>query len=93
VKPDPVPDPGFLRPKIYKKNTAEEKFSFFFDQRLQFAYPFLSKLQENHLALKREHPALQKMKLISFFLFMWVIANPDPDPGTPLNPDPQHWYS
>jgi hypothetical protein len=39
VKPDPVPDPGFLRQNISKK-TAEEKFSFFLDQRLQFAYPF-----------------------------------------------------
>ncbi len=29
------------------------------------------------------------------FLLSWIrilIANPDTDPGTPLNPDPQHWY-
>ncbi len=45
------------------------------------------KLQEKPLALKREHPALQKMKFIHFFLFLWVIfvlLDPDPDP------DPQH---
>jgi hypothetical protein len=62
-----------------------------------------SKLLEKPVALKREHPVLQKMKLINCFLFFWAIfallkririANPDPDPGTPLNPDtdpdPQH---
>ncbi len=41
------------------------------------------------------------MKFVNYFLFMWVflpswiqirtrIANPEPDPGTPSNPDPQH---
>ncbi len=34
-------------------------------------------LQEKPPALQREHPALQKMKV-----------NSDPDPGTPLKPDP-----
>ncbi len=48
-----------------------------------------SKLQET--ALKREHPTLQKIKFINFCLFLWVIfAILDPDPGTLLNPDPQH---
>jgi hypothetical protein len=52
----------------------------------------MSKLQEKTSALKREHPALQKMKIITFFLCLWVIfalLDPDPgtDPGTPLNPD------
>jgi hypothetical protein len=31
------------------------------------------------------------MKFVNFFLFLWVffvLLNPDPDPGTPLNPDP-----
>ncbi len=60
----------------------------------------MSKQQEKPLALKRELPAFQKLKFINFFLFCgsflpaWIrirIANPDPDtdPGTPLNPDPQ----
>ncbi len=58
------------------------------------------KLKVKPSALKREHPALQKMKFINFFLFLWVTfpscirnSNPDPDPRTPLNPDPdsQHY--
>ncbi len=55
----------------------------------------MSKLQEKTSALKREHPALQKMKFINFFLCLLVIfalLDPDPDldtdPGTPLNSDP-----
>jgi hypothetical protein len=60
----------------------------------------MSKLQENPSALKREHPALQKIKFINFFLCLWVIlalpnpdCNPDPDtdPETPLNPDPDNF--
>jgi hypothetical protein len=31
------------------------------------------KLQEKPSALKREHPALQKMKILSFFQFFEVI--------------------
>jgi hypothetical protein len=46
-------------------------------------------------ALTREHPELQKMKFLNCFIFFeiiypsWIrfrIANPDP--GTPLYPDP-----
>jgi hypothetical protein len=42
----------------------------------------MSKPQEKPLALKREHPALQNMKFLNFFLFLWVIfalLDPDPD--------------
>jgi hypothetical protein len=42
----------------------------------------MSKLQEKLSALKREHPAIQKMKFINFFLCLWVIfalLGPDPD--------------
>jgi hypothetical protein len=34
-------------------------------------------------ALKREHPLLKNMKILDFFLFLWVIfalLDPDPDP-------------
>jgi hypothetical protein len=31
-----------------------------------------SKLQQKPSALKREHPALQKMKFIIFFKFFWA---------------------
>jgi hypothetical protein len=43
----------------------------------------MAKLQAKPSALKREHPALQKMKNLSFFLFFWVIfalLDPDLDP-------------
>jgi hypothetical protein len=43
----------------------------------------MPKLQEKPSALKREHPALQKLKILSFFLFFGVIfalLDPDPDP-------------
>ncbi len=53
------------------------------------------------MALTREHPALQNMKFLNFFLFLWVIfalLDPDPDSGpTDLiesgsnpAPDPKH---
>jgi hypothetical protein len=41
----------------------------------------MPKLQEKPSALKREHPALQNMKILYFFLFLWVIfVLLDPDP-------------
>jgi hypothetical protein len=49
------------------------------------------KLQEKPSALKIEHPALQNMKILYFFLFFWVIfdlLDPDPDPATQINADP-----
>jgi hypothetical protein len=47
-----------------------------------------SKVQEKPSALKRGHPALQKIKFSNFFLFLWVIfAFLDPNPETPLNSD------
>jgi hypothetical protein len=41
-------------------------------------------VQEKPSALKREHPALQKMKFNNFFQFLWVIfaiLDQDPDPA------------
>ncbi len=49
----------------------------------------MSKLQVKLLALKREHPALQKIKFINIYLFLRVIfalLDTHPDPGTRLNP-------
>jgi hypothetical protein len=49
------------------------------------------KLQEKPSALKREHPALQNMKILYFFLFLRVVfalLDPDPDPATQINADP-----
>jgi hypothetical protein len=40
-------------------------------------------LQEKPSALKREHPALQNMEILNFFLLLWVIfVLLDPDPLT-----------
>jgi hypothetical protein len=49
-----------------------------------------SKLQEKPSALKIAHTAFQKMKYYCFIFFWVILALLDPDPGTPLNPDPQH---
>jgi hypothetical protein len=47
------------------------------------------KLQEKSSAIKREHPALQNMKILYFFLYWWAIfALLDPDPATQINADP-----
>jgi hypothetical protein len=44
---------------------------------------------EKPSALKGEHLALQRKKFTNFSLFLWdIFALLDPDPGTPLNPDP-----
>jgi hypothetical protein len=49
----------------------------------------MPKLQEKPSSLKREHPALQNLKILYFFLFLWVIfALLDPDPATQINADP-----
>jgi hypothetical protein len=59
----------------------------------------MPKQQEKPSALKSEHPALQKMKILSFFLFFghfspsWIrirIRNlyADPDPTAQINADP-----
>jgi hypothetical protein len=46
-----------------------------------------SNLQEKPSALKKEHPALQKIKLIAFSIFVghfFALLVPDSDPGTPI---------
>jgi hypothetical protein len=60
----------------------------------------MPKLQEKPSALKREDPALQKMKILSFFQFFfgsflpsWIrihnlYADPDPDQAAQINADP-----
>jgi hypothetical protein len=68
-------------------------FLCFFDQNLQL---LMSNLQEKPSAFKREDPALQKNEIYFIFLCLWVIfalLDSDTDPGTPMNPDPQHWNS
>jgi hypothetical protein len=47
----------------------------------------MPKLQEKPSALKREHPVLKNMKIMDFFLFLWVIFALL-DPATQINADP-----
>jgi hypothetical protein len=67
--------------KIYSR-----KNNIFLMQQLQFR---TSKLQETPSALKREHPALQNLKFLLFFLFFNVtFALLDPYPADTINADP-----
>ncbi len=66
------PDPGFWWPKIGKKITAKIFLYIFWIKNCNLLIP---------KALKREHPSLQNMKFLNFFIFVWVIfALMDPDP-------------
>jgi hypothetical protein len=65
-----------------------------FMQKLKLIYPLVSitdaQLQEKPSALKTEHTALQNIKLLYFFLFLWVtFALLDPDLATYINEDPK----
>jgi hypothetical protein len=81
---------SFDNQKLKKKNTADNFLYLFL---IKYCNLLMSKLQEKPSALKREHPALQKMNFVNFFLCLWVIfallnSDPHTDPGTPLNLDP-----
>jgi hypothetical protein len=84
--PDPIRIQDFDDQKLKKKNTAETFFLFFLIKNCNL---LMSKPQEKPSALKREHPAVQRMKFSTFFyvcgsfLPSWIrIAYPD------LNTDP-----
>ncbi len=84
--PDPDPDPGFDDLKL-KKCTTRNIIFIFLVKNCNLLIPRppkrTPKLQEKPSAHKREHPALQKMKILSFFLFFWdifALLDPDPDP-------------
>jgi hypothetical protein len=69
-----------------KEKNADEKFFIIKNCNL-----LMSKLQEKTSGLKREHPALQKIKFINYFfvcgsfLPSWIRIR-----GWIANPDPQH---
>jgi hypothetical protein len=77
-------DPGFLRPKIEKNLQLYQKK--FFDQKLQFSYPWASikdVTKEAFSSQKRKSSTL-KHEISQFFLLFWVTfalldSNPDPD--------------
>jgi hypothetical protein len=60
-----------------EKFTGGNFFSTFFYQKLQFTYPWASLKDAQATAeafnFKREHPALQNMKIRYFFLFLCVF--------------------
>ncbi len=82
--PDTDPDPAFfliaLMIQNWKKFTTRNLIFIFLIKNCNLLIPRPSwstpKLQEKPSALKREHPALQKMKILSFFLFFWDIFLP-----------------
>ncbi len=70
-----------LMTKNWWKNTAENFF------KIKNWNLLMSKLQEKPSALKREHPALQKIRFVSCFPCLWVIFAPLLDPNTdPVTP-------
>ncbi len=79
--PDPIQTQGFDDQKLRGKKYSR----IFFDLLLiKSCNLLMSKLHEKPSALKREYPALQKMKFINFFLSLWVIFTlPDPDADVP----------
>jgi hypothetical protein len=70
--------------KNVKKLTALTLFFYILDRKLQFNYPLRThKHQRKPSVLKREHPALQNMKiLILLSVFVVIFALLDPDPAT-----------
>jgi hypothetical protein len=87
----PDPDPGsgsrLWWPKNGKNLQLEILFWFFWSKIAFYLSLDLNKgppkLQVKPSALKREHPALQNMKILDFFLFFGVffaLLDPDPDP-------------
>jgi hypothetical protein len=89
--------------KNVTKFTAEKIFFWIKNNNLPFPRPpqRISELPKKPSALKREHPALQNIKILIFFYFcgsilpFWIrirVPNPDTDPLTWLNPnpDPKH---
>ncbi len=86
VEPDPDPESGFWWQKNWKKIQLKNSIFFLYQKcnLLTLRSPYrTSKLQEKLSALKREHPALQKMKFFNCFLFFWGIFDL-------LDPDTQH---
>ncbi len=77
--------------RVLMTKTEEQKLQMNNFFKIKSCILFMSIQQEKTSASKKEHPALQKMKFINFFLCLWVIfalLDPDTVPGIPLNPDP-----
>jgi hypothetical protein len=100
LNPDPFPDQdqvskilGFGGRKL-GKNILLKKITIFKIKSRNLFIPRTPqrtpKVPEKPSVLKREHPALQSIKFISFLKFLCVIlALVDPDPA---DKNQQHWY-
>jgi hypothetical protein len=79
--------------KNFGKNTAELCFKSFFDQKLQFTYPWASikdvqTTGESFSSQKRTSSTTKDVIYNIFSIFLGHFALLDPDPWTPLNLDP-----
>jgi hypothetical protein len=67
------------------KNTAKNKFIFFEKKNKQFTRQATGET----FSPQKRTSSISKKETDQLFLFLWVIFGLlDPDPGTPLNPDP-----
>ncbi len=107
--PDPAFFPNFgsgsnsesrvLMTKNWKKFTAVKLLYIFLIENcksLILRPPKRTQRLQKSSAFNREHPALQNMEILYFFLYLWVIfALLYPDLATQINvdpdPDPQPW--
>jgi hypothetical protein len=69
--PDPVLNPGSME-KNWRKKIYSWKNGYFFDKKLQFSYhkASIKDAQAKGKALKKEHPARLKIKILYFFLYL-----------------------
>ncbi len=89
------PDSGPIEIRVlmakYWKNLQPKKI-FLVGQKLRFTYPYAS-IKDAHFYKRSFQPSeenIQHMKLLNFFLLLWVIfvlLDPDADPLTLLNTD------
>jgi hypothetical protein len=78
---DPIRFQGFVDQKLKKLPLKKKYFGSKTTIYLSLGLHKGRLFQKKPSALKREHPALQNMKFLNFFLLLWVIfALMDPDP-------------
>jgi hypothetical protein len=82
------PDPGFWWSKTKEKNTAEN-FSYIF--LIKNCNLLIPRPLEKPSALKREQPALQKMKLITISILMGHFRPPGSGSGSQIRIRGLHW--
>jgi hypothetical protein len=93
LNPDPDTDPIWIQGFDDQKNTDLIK-------KIAIATYLCPGYRRSLPTTKENIQQFKKRNLLTFFLWLWVIftlldqdPDPDTDPGTKLNPDPQHWRS